>query len=533
MGKFSLCGNMILESLTGNLDKSSFHDMNDDACRGQETINMTLRGLYDYVLNCITNRSKSTKTDESQRVRERSLDLILLTSESKNVHHISELPKLSPIDRRIRTISSGIGQTSVEGTRLQSTIKEGEGETRERLGGYLHPRDMRRLVTPFSSSNEPELMVRRHVMLMNFDPLRAIVLRDRILVLVPDGADSILMQLEQRVRGKVEEEWQKDFDSDTSSLSHRLIHNIHDTNFDPIDSAHVALEFYSSSNPVDVEQGDRCLTPDSDAISPIDADVNKFEENDLSLGSTDEDTQYSLDDEWNDIDGRHFMELPFELRAVDALLSTVSSMLSEDASSLKQNIHAAIEEFLGSSSPGDHIQDQLRSLKDLISEMEGRVQGMVRALNQILDEDEDMALMNLSRLISHPERFLLPVSQDILNEESDEPELILEAYLQQALSEYNALVLLKGNIASTEGLVGVKLDAIRNRLLYINTLVTYLTLCVAFASLIGCLFGMNVPNPLRFHYDIAWWPLVYSSAIFTTCLFVLFIYILRWLGIRA
>ena len=48
---------------------------------------------------------------------------------------------------------------------------------RERLGGFLHPRDMRRLVTPFSASNEPELIVRRHVMLLNFDPLRAVILR--------------------------------------------------------------------------------------------------------------------------------------------------------------------------------------------------------------------------------------------------------------------------------------------------------------------------------------------------------------------
>eukprot|EP01082_Thalassiosira_pseudonana_P011408 g10216.t1 g10216 contig4:1453150-1453584(+) len=64
---------------------------------------------------------------------------------------------------------------------------------------------MRRLVTPFSSSNEPQLMVRRHVMLLNFDPLRAIVLRDRLLILVPDGADSILIELEKRVRGGIVE----------------------------------------------------------------------------------------------------------------------------------------------------------------------------------------------------------------------------------------------------------------------------------------------------------------------------------------
>jgi hypothetical protein len=55
----------------------------------------------------------------------------------------------------------------------------------ERMGSYLHPRDLRRLVTPFSSTNETELIVRRHVLLFNYDPIRAILLRDRLLVIVP------------------------------------------------------------------------------------------------------------------------------------------------------------------------------------------------------------------------------------------------------------------------------------------------------------------------------------------------------------
>ena len=74
-----------------------------------------------------------------------------------------------------------------------------------KTGGYIHPRDLRRLTSPFSASNEPELMVRRHVILCNFDPLRAIILRDRLLVIVPEGADSLLVDLERRVRGGIEE----------------------------------------------------------------------------------------------------------------------------------------------------------------------------------------------------------------------------------------------------------------------------------------------------------------------------------------
>ena len=84
--------------------------------------------------------------------------------------------------------------------------------------------------------------------------------------------------------------------------------------------------------------------------------------------------------------------------------------------------------------------------------------------------------MNLSRIVTHPERFIQPVPQEILNEESDEPELILEAYLQQSLSEVNALELLKGQILNTEELVSLQMDTIRNRLLLVNTLISLVSL---------------------------------------------------------
>jgi magnesium transporter len=175
-------------------------------------------------------------------------------------------------------------------------------------------------------------------------------------------------------------------------------------------------------------------------------------------------------------------------------------MLADDSLSLRKKIFHVMEELRGdgtSSIPGDHVQEQLRILKDRAREMEGRVQGFVRAINQILDDEEDMALMNLSRLITNPERFIQPVSQDVLNEESDEPELILEVYLQQALSEVNALVLLKGNITNTEELVSLQMDTIRNRLLYINTVVSAVSLSVTVASLVGSLFGMNLKNHME------------------------------------
>jgi magnesium transporter len=391
---------------------------------------------------------------------------------------------------------------------------------RERLGGYLHPRDMRRLVTPFSGSNEPELIVRRHVMLLNFDPLRAIVLRDRLLILVPDGADSILETLAKKIKGGQDE------------MEASVFGEEHNSN--PFDNSTVAHDHSP------LEKSKEAAAAIADVIEEMEDNAANNKANDLPLkapatsmrGSKKEFSKSSRkkrlttianferafsddegdsddegtapfssfeDDEWDDLKGKGWIDLPFELQSVDAVLHTVSVMLTDEANELQEFAYGEIDQLLGSknSIAAEHGHDILRTVKGDISEMSGRCQGFIRAINVVLDDDEDLALMNLSRLITHPERFIQPVSEEILHEESDEPELILEAYLQQSISNTNALDLLRNQVTTTEELMNMKLDSVRNRLLYINTVVSLLTLAVGIGSFIGSIFGMNLYNGIE------------------------------------
>jgi len=204
---------------------------------------------------------------------------------------------------------------------------------RERLGGYLHPRDMRRLVTPFSSSfNEPELMIRRHVMLLNFDPLRAIVLRDRVLVFVPNGADSMLTGLERRVFGGTMEMHQEVF-----------------------------------------------------------GDPDWIVKNKSSEDQSYADSDYNFDDEWDDIKRQKWIDMAFELVSVDAVMQTVCNLMSEEAlEQIKQakDIMSILAGDVRTKIPIHISQERLRKRKDEIKEMEARVQGFVRAMNVVLDDDE-------------------------------------------------------------------------------------------------------------------------------------------------
>ena len=361
-------------------------------------------------------------------------------------------------------------------------------------------------------------------MLLNFDPLRAIVLRDRLLVLVPDGADSILISLENKLKGGIKELEKSVFGEDkyrpsTASVegsnasdfggSSGLLETEGQSGVDDKDALLDEMDKSEGGNIMAEVPGQTFIAPEKDVKAEKEPFVrgnnNKGDGESAGTSSTSTDAldtefEFDAEEEWDEIENRIYLDLPFELQAVDAVLSCVSSLLSGDAAELRHKVNIAMAALRGDSrksTPGDHAQEKLRILKDGVGEMEARVQGFVRALNLVLDEDEDMALMNLSRLITHPERFIQPVSQEMLEEESDEPELILEAYMQQSLSTVNTLQLLKGQIASTEELVTMKLDAIRNRLLYISTMTSIASLCVATASLVGSIFGMNLLNNLE------------------------------------
>ena len=349
-------------------------------------------------------------------------------------------------------------------------------------------------MTPFSASNEPGLIVRRHVMLLNFDPMRAIILKDRLLVIVPDGADSILAQLEKRVRGGILE-MERSFLGGTG----------HGSDDD------IGLSEHSSKSARQKRRFGRNNTNHSEGGSTNGRRFRRRKSGDhidaASAAGTEVTSQILDDfedatehgegyDEWNDLQGTEWIDLPFELQCTDAVLHTVSSFLSGDTIELQEAagnyIHRILRDRTGAN---DDPLTIIRAVKEAVREMSGRVKGFVQSMNRILDEDEDMALMNLTRLQTHPERFMYPVSAEVLEEESDEPELILESYLQEGLSLVNVLDSIQGQIDTAAELVDQRLDSARNRILMANMVLTAVSVAVSAASLVGSLFGMNVPVP--------------------------------------
>jgi hypothetical protein len=459
----------------------------------RQYLKLTVRGIYRHVLNVITDRRVVAMR--------KTMKLVNIAKTFKTSVSAKKAP-VSPVVTETEPVSSTSGDGSGD-TPEQDVAPEpasGKGATatddaipnetavptasnttapapaaaaatpmtiRERLGSYFHPRDMRRLVTPFSTSNEPGVIVRRHVMLLNFDPFRAIVLHDRLLVLVPRQDET-------------------DDDNDNGAPSTTS----------------------SSSTMMDnLERRLRtgcCLTELMQMKDEIKDDGKKQAANAAasSLGLSKSATEDATTDDEPEDDDAEFREmkkfdwvqLPFELQCVDAVLHEVAAVLSLDAFDLQTATRKYLDRILQRHYFNDDPLTIIRTIKDAIQQMQNRVSGFVTSMGCILEDDTSMALMNLSRLITHPDHFVQSVPQWVLDKESAEPELILEANLHIGTAILNYLKLVQGQINSAKELVDQMQDARRNHLLLADIMISVFSLVVALGSVVGSFFGMNVPN---------------------------------------
>ena len=79
----------------------------------------------------------------------------------------------------------------------------------------LQYNDLRYLMNQFHTHEEPMILVRKHAVLISLNPLRAIITADRLILVSPNGAESLLYILHDYMKGIIE-------DSDTifSNQSH-------------------------------------------------------------------------------------------------------------------------------------------------------------------------------------------------------------------------------------------------------------------------------------------------------------------------
>ena len=145
----------------------------------------------------------------------------------------------------------------------------------------------------------------------------------------------------------------------------------------------------------------------------------------------------------SDKDGSEpFPAVPFEMHCYEAILTTVLAVHTHDFAEIDQDAQEVLVYFQAKSGSilPFAVQEKMRTLKNKASRLVGQVSAFGRALSQLIENDESMALMNLTLLKENPTLYYFgvgggdkPLSHALLASH-EEVEELLEAHLMDSNS---------------------------------------------------------------------------------------------------
>ncbi|KAJ5212127.1 RNA splicing protein mrs2 mitochondrial [Penicillium cinerascens] len=189
--------------------------------------------------------------------------------------------------------------------------------------------------------------------------------------------------------------------------------------------------------------------------------------------------------------------LPFELRVLEAALSSTTSTIEAEYLLANEQISEALR-LLDLQMHGDEeslIHVELRTLLDLVQVLSGieqRARLVRNAVQEVLNDDDDMAAMYLS-----DKRAGNPHTSD----DHQDVEYLLEAYFKTSDAVVQKAKSLLGKIQRKEENIQSILNVRRNQIMVLETKIEIVMVGLGSATLVAGFYGMNVINYLE---ESAW-----------------------------
>ncbi|KAJ5902307.1 hypothetical protein N7495_002835 [Penicillium taxi] len=179
--------------------------------------------------------------------------------------------------------------------------------------------------------------------------------------------------------------------------------------------------------------------------------------------------------------------LPYELRVLDAALASVTAMLEAEYLLMQEEVQKRMREMKEEDAVYTALREALESGKKL-GVIEQRARQVRSALQELLNNDEDMAAMYLSdRKAGRP--------HDI--KDHQDLEYLLEAYYKNADAIAESANALVKDVNRTARTVKSILDVRRNQIMIFEAQLEIWMLGFAMSTFVAGLFGMNVINYLE------------------------------------
>ncbi|KAI7981155.1 Magnesium transporter MRS2-4 [Camellia lanceoleosa] len=215
-------------------------------------------------------------------------------------------------------------------------------------------------------------------------------------------------------------------------------------------------------------------------------------------------------------------DLPFEFQVLEIALEVVCAYLDSSVADLERDAYPVLDELARNVSTKN--LEHVRSLKSNLTRLLARVQKVHDEIEHLLDDNENMAHLYLTRkwiqtqqfeaylagtasnsIVSagHQPRRLgsnrsgsLLSSNHLNDHDVEDLEMLLEAYFMQVYGTRDKILSVREYIDDTEDYVNIQLDNQRNELIQFQLTLSIASLAVSVCTMISGIFGMNLPSPI-------------------------------------
>ncbi|KAJ6840782.1 putative magnesium transporter MRS2-G [Iris pallida] len=254
-------------------------------------------------------------------------------------------------------------------------------------------------------------------------------------------------------------------------------------------------------------------------------------------------------------EGEGERELPFEFQVLEVALEVVCTYLDSSVADLERDAYPVLDELARSVSTKN--LERVRSLKSNLTLLLARVQKVRDEIEHLLDDNEDMAHLYLTRrqiqnqqvealmasagsnsiVLAPPNLTRIgsnvhgtaSVVTSIYSDDNDveDLEMLLEAYFMQLDGTRNKILSVREYIDDTEDYVNIQLDNQRNELIQLQLTLTIASFAIAINTLIVGALAMNIPCEL-YETKNVFWPLAAGTSAGCFVIFLLVLGYARW-----
>ncbi|KAF0690454.1 Aste57867_18186 [Aphanomyces stellatus] len=200
--------------------------------------------------------------------------------------------------------------------------------------------------------------------------------------------------------------------------------------------------------------------------------------------------------------------IDFEFRAMEAIFHTLCKLLSGDCEKLVSTVSDVLVRLASATLSSGELEI-LNILKNKVHEFESQILDTRRVLMELLDNEQDMRLLYLTKLHRNPAPTVDAIGLDV-----EEAEGLIEAYLLDIHAMRTKVGLMQTRMVNTENIVMLKMDSVRNALLSIDTIFGLVMLAMNVSMFVSSAYGMNLWNGYETQPHM-FWVVLFCSTLLT------------------